>query len=63
MLKSLVSDLDDAHVEVLLAQVRGPVRDKLRISGLMDRIGENHIYMSLDSGVQDFLNRHPAVKD
>jgi high affinity sulfate transporter 1 len=63
MLKSLVSDLHDAHVEVLLAQVRGPVRDKLRVSGLMDRIGENNIFLSVDSGVQDFINRHPAEKD
>lgn len=56
MLRSLVSDLEAVGVKVLLAQARGPVRDKLRISGLMDRIGENHIYMSVDSGVQDFLS-------
>ena len=63
MLKSLVSDLHDAHIEVLLAQVRGPVRDGLRISGLMDQIGEKNIQMSVESGVQDFLNHHPAEKD
>jgi MFS superfamily sulfate permease-like transporter len=63
MLRSLVSDLEGYGVETLLAQARGPVRDKLRISGLMEIIGENHIYMSLESGVQDFLNRHPAAKE
>jgi len=63
MLKSLVSDLHDAHIEVLLAQVRGPVRDGLRISGLMDQIGEKNIQMSVESGVQDFVNHHPAEKD
>jgi hypothetical protein len=62
MLKSLVSDLEDAHVKVLLAQVRGPVRDKLRVSGLMDRLGENNIYLSVESGVQGFLNRYPGEK-
>lgn len=63
MLKSLVSDLATAHLEVLLAQVRGPVRDILRISGLIDSIGEKRIYLSVDSGVQDFLNRHPTMKE
>jgi high affinity sulfate transporter 1 len=62
MLKSLVGDLHDTHVEVLLAQVRGPVRDELRISGLMDQIGEKNIHLSVESGVQDFLDRHPAEK-
>jgi MFS superfamily sulfate permease-like transporter len=56
MLKSLVGDFHDAHVEVLLAQVRGPVRDELRVSKLMDQIGEKNIYLSVDSGVQAFLN-------
>jgi hypothetical protein len=63
MLKSLVSDLGDAHVQFLLAQVRGHVRDELRVSGLMDQIGENNIHLSVESGVQDFLNHHPAEKD
>jgi len=63
MLKSLVSDLTDAHVEVLLAQVRGQVRDELGVSGLMDQIGENRIYLSLESGVQDYLEHHPAERD
>jgi len=55
MLKSLISDLDAAHIAVLFAYVRTPVREKLRISGLLDKIGENHIYFSVDSAVQDFL--------
>ena len=58
MLRTLVSDLEGYGMEILLAQARGPVRDKLRLSGLMDLIGENHIYMSLDSGVQQFLSQN-----
>ena len=57
MLWSLVNDLEGVHVKVLLCHVLGPVRDKLRISGLMDHIGESHIYPSVGSGVQDFLTR------
>ena len=63
MLRTLVSDLEGDGVRILLAQARGPVRDKLRISGLMDLIGESHIYMSVDSGVQDFLNHHSPAKE
>ena len=58
MLSSLVSELREAQIEILLSNVRGPARDKLRLSGLMDRIGEEHIYLSIDSGVQDFLKHH-----
>jgi len=61
MLKSLVSDLHDAQIEVLLAQVRGPVRDELRVSKLMAQIGEKNIHLSVDSGVQAYLN-HQAEK-
>jgi len=63
MLKGLVDDLNDANVEIILAQARGPVRDELRVSGLLDQIGENNIYLSVESGVQDFLKHHPSEKD
>jgi high affinity sulfate transporter 1 len=57
MLKSLVSDLNTAHIDLLFAHVRTPVREKLRLSGLLDKVGENHIYLSIDSAVQDFLTQ------
>ena len=63
MLRTLVSDLEGYGAKILLAQARGPVRDKLRISGLMDLIGESQIYMSLDSGVQQFLSQNEAGKE
>ena len=63
MLRSLVSDLDNAGISVRLTQVKAPVRDKLRISGLMDRIGETHISMSVDSGVQDFLTSQASKEN
>ena len=56
MLERLFSDLETAKIEFLLAHVRAPVLQKLRLSGLIDRIGENHIYLSVDSGVQHFLS-------
>jgi hypothetical protein len=43
---------------VLLAQVRGSVRDRLRKSGLMAEIGENRVYLSVAAAVHDFEQRN-----
>ena len=40
-LNELVTRLQEDHVELLLAQVKGQVRDRMRRSGLMDAIGED----------------------
>ncbi|HUO41343.1 MAG TPA: sulfate permease [Methylomirabilota bacterium] len=58
MLRNLLESLETKQVQVSIAQPRGVVRDKLRVSGLMDLIGESHIYLSVDSGVRDFLSKH-----
>jgi len=60
MLKNLFSELDAAKIEVILADVRTPVYDKLERAGLLDKIGKDHVFLSVDTAVQDFLHRHPA---
>ena len=57
MLYELVADMEERSVEVMLAQVKGSVRDRLRRTGLMVRIGEDRIYLSIGSGVTDFGRR------
>jgi high affinity sulfate transporter 1 len=59
MLKNLVRELDEAGVDVLLAQVRGRVRDRLRKAGVMAEIGEDRIYLSVPAAVTDFEQRNP----
>jgi sulfate permease, SulP family len=54
MLSTLVGDLQGQGVEVLLAQVKGKVRDRMRKTGIMDRIGEDHVYLSIPAGVEAF---------
>jgi sulfate permease, SulP family len=54
MLKTLVDELEERNISVLLAQVRGSVRDRLRVSGLMADIGEKRIYLSVAAAVYDF---------
>ena len=60
MLYELVGDLEERSIEVLLAQVKGSVRDRMWKTGLMDRIGEDRLYLSLGSGVTDFERRQAA---
>jgi len=63
MLERLFSDLETAQIEFLLAHVRAPVLQKLKLSGFIDGIGESHIYLSVDSGVQDFLSHHAGMEN
>ena len=58
MLFELIDDLDARSIEVLLAQVKGSVRDRLRRTGLIGRIGEDRLYLSVGSAVSDFQRRH-----
>lgn len=58
MLKNLVVELDEIGIDVLLAQVRGSVRDRLRHASLMAQIGEDRIYLSVAAAVQDFEQRN-----
>ena len=45
----------------MLAQVKSPVRDRMRRTGLMERIGEDRLYLSMGAGVTDFLRRREAA--
>jgi len=58
MLKNLVRELEEAGVDVLLAEVRGKVRDRLRKASVMADIGENRIYQSVPAAVNDFEQRN-----
>jgi sulfate permease, SulP family len=60
MLRDLTSDLRQASIDLLLAQVRGSVRQRMRRTGLYEHIGEDHIFLSVEAAVRAFLNRPPA---
>ena len=60
MLSGLLGDLHGRSIEVLLAQVKSPVRDRLRRTGLMAELGEDRVYLSIGSAVTDFQLRWPA---
>ena len=52
MLAALHAELAGRGVEVRLAQVRGSVRDRMRRTGLMTTIGEDHCYLSVVAAVE-----------
>jgi sulfate permease, SulP family len=63
MLTDLFDGLRARQIEVLLAQVKSSVRDRMRRTGLMGHVGEDRIYFSLGSAVADFQERRPPDGD
>ena len=57
-LGALVTTLKEAEIELYLAQVRGAVRDRLRVSGLMEVIGERQLFASVADAVGHWQERH-----
>jgi hypothetical protein len=60
-LLGLVAEAETAKTEILFAELQDPVRQMFRRSGLLDRIGEQRLFASVDDGVRDYLARHPAM--
>jgi MFS superfamily sulfate permease-like transporter len=63
MLFELVAELRARSIEVLVAQVKGTVRDRLRKTGLMAELGEDRVYLSVTDAVADFRRRVPPEDD
>lgn len=57
MLRDLCSDLRAIEVDLLLAQVRGSVHDRMKRTGLVDTLGEQHLYPSIAAAVEAFQAR------
>ncbi len=66
MLEELVTDFKEKEVTILFTGVKGPVRDALERSHLLDKIGTQHFFMSVQEAV-DYLdkkkNGHPVLED
>jgi sulfate permease, SulP family len=61
-LLGLVAEAENTNTEVLFAELQDPVRQMFRRCGLLDRVGENRLFPTVDDGVQDYLERHPAAR-
>ncbi len=53
MVREVVVHLSALGIDVRLAQVKSPVRDRMRRNGLLDLIGDDHVYLSVADAVRD----------
>jgi SulP family sulfate permease len=62
MLMEFKSELAESDIELLLARVKGPIRDILRQSGVEDAIGADRIFPSVRAGVIAYLARYGGAE-
>ena len=58
MLELLLRDLERAGVELAFAELKGPVKDRLRNYGLFDRIGADRFHSTIGSAVRSYRDDH-----
>jgi hypothetical protein len=56
MLQMLFDDLDARGIEFAFAELKGPVKDRLRSYGLYDRIGDQFFYATLGVAVMSYAD-------
>src|SRR6516162_950819 len=52
--------LHDAGIEMCFAEMKGPVKDKLKRFGLFDQFGEKTFFATIEEAVAAYLVIHPA---
>jgi acyl-CoA synthetase (AMP-forming)/AMP-acid ligase II len=57
MLGNLSTELGEADISLLLADAQFAIRSRLQHTGLLDRIGEGHLYLSISEAVADVSKR------
>jgi MFS superfamily sulfate permease-like transporter len=59
-LRELVTSLRSAEIDFALAEVRKPARDAARRSGVLDTIGEQNVFRTIDEAVDALARRDRA---
>jgi MFS superfamily sulfate permease-like transporter len=54
MLEDLVPELDEAGIRLVFAELKGPVRDKLRQYEFSDILGDERFFPTLESALEAF---------
>jgi high affinity sulfate transporter 1 len=62
MLAELHETLHEAGIKLCVAEMKDPVKDKLKRFGLMPRFGESAFYPTVGSAVSGYLNNHPQER-
>jgi MFS superfamily sulfate permease-like transporter len=60
----VVAELDEAlhaaGIELCFAEMKGPVRDKLKRFGLLARFGQEAFFPTVGAAVSSYLKAHPV---
>jgi high affinity sulfate transporter 1 len=62
-LADLDQQLQDRGIELGFAEMKGPVKDKLKRFGLFARFGQQTFFATVDEAVQAYLAAHPAAAE
>jgi hypothetical protein len=54
--------LHAAGIELCFAELKDPVKDKLKRFGLFSRFGEEFFFPTIDAAVERYLETHPAER-
>jgi MFS superfamily sulfate permease-like transporter len=54
-LSRLIDELDADSIQVVFAELKGPVKDRLRSYGLYDRLGDECFYSTIGTAVDGYL--------
>jgi high affinity sulfate transporter 1 len=63
VLTAVIDDLERRNVAFAFAGLKGPVKDRLRLYGLYDRIGDENFHPNTTSGVEAHLAATPTPND
>jgi MFS superfamily sulfate permease-like transporter len=56
VLAELLDRLEARDVQLAFAELKGPVKDTLRSYGLLDRIGEDHLFPTIGTAVDGYVS-------
>jgi MFS superfamily sulfate permease-like transporter len=57
-LAELLDTLKADNIEFFFAEMKDPVKDKLRRFGLFDRFGDDRFFPTIESAVANYLREH-----
>jgi high affinity sulfate transporter 1 len=60
-LGELITELARRSAELHFAELKGHVKDQLRVYGVFDRLGAEHFHPTIGSAVRDYMARNPDV--
>jgi MFS superfamily sulfate permease-like transporter len=60
MLRELMQTLGERDIALHFAEMKDPVRDKLRRFEMADVIGDEQFHPTVGSAVDDYVEKHPA---